>query len=61
MKDAEFAALLEKLKKSVRERTRDKINEAMVYLKGYSDAIDEVRRAYTKAEGKGGSHAQANP
>lgn len=61
MKDAEFAALLEKLKKSVQERTRDKINEAMGYLAGYSDAIDEVRRAYTHAEGKGGSHAQANP
>ena len=61
MKDAEFAALLEKLKKSVRERTRDKINEAMGYLAGYSDAIDEGRRAYTQAEGKGGSHAQANP
>ena len=53
MKDTEFAALLEKLKKSVRERTRDKINEAMGYLAGYSDAIDEVRRAYTQAEGKG--------
>lgn len=61
MKDAEFAALLENLKKSVRERTRDKINEAMGYLTGYSDAIDEVRRAYTQAEGKGDSHAQANP
>lgn len=61
MKDAEFAALLEKLKKSVQERTRDKINEAMGYLAGYSDAIDEARRAYTQAEGKGGSHAQANP
>ena len=53
MKDTEFAALLEKLKKSVRERTRDKINEAMGYLAGYSDAIDDVRRAYTQAEGKG--------
>ena len=41
MKDAEFAALLEKLKKSVQERTRDKINEAMGYLAGYSDAIDD--------------------
>lgn len=61
MKDAEFAALLEKLKKSVQERTRDKINEAMGYLAGYSDAIDEVRRAYTQAEGKGGSHYQAHP
>lgn len=61
MKDVEFAALLEKLKKSVQERTRDKINEAMGYLKGYSDALDDVRRAYTQAEGKGGSHAQANP
>ena len=25
------------------------------------DALDDVRRAYTQAEGKGGSHAQANP
>lgn len=50
MKDAEFAALLEKLKKSARERTRDKINEAMGYLAGYSDAIDEVRRAYAMRE-----------
>ena len=61
MKDAEFAALLAGLKEPVQERTRDKINEAMGYLAGYSDAIDEVRRAYTQAEGKGGSHDQANP
>ena len=61
MKDAEFAALLEKLKKSARERIRDKINEAMGYLTGYSDALDDVRRAYTQAEGKGDSHDQANP
>ena len=61
MKDAEFAALLAGLKEPVRKLTANKISDALAYWKGYSDAIDEVRRAYTQAEGKGGSHAQANP
>ena len=61
MKDAEFAALLEELKEPVRKLTTQKCRDAFGYWMGYSDAIDEVRRAYTQAEGKGGSHAQAHP
>ena len=41
--------------------TANKVGDALAYWKGYSDALDDVRRAYTQAEGKGGSHAQANP
>lgn len=61
MKDAEFAALLEKLKEPVRKLTAKKFSDVLGYWMGYSDALDDVRRAYTQAEGKGGSHAQANP
>lgn len=61
MKDAEFAALLEKLKEPVRKLTANKFSDALAYWMGYSDALDDVRRAYTQTEGKGGSHAQANP
>lgn len=60
MKDAEFAALLEELKEPARQAAQ-KCSDAFGYWMGYSDAIDEVRRAYTQAEGKGGSHAQAHP
>lgn len=61
MKDAEFAALLEQLKEPARQAAKKKMEDLMDYLAGYLDAIDEVRRAYTQAEGKGGSHDQANP
>lgn len=61
MKDAEFAALLAGLKEPVRKLTANKFSDALAYWKGYSDAIDEVRRAYVQAEGKGDSHDQANP
>ena len=61
MKDAEFAALLAGLKEPVRKLTAKKFSDAFGYWMGYSDALDDVRRAYTQAEGKGGSHAQANP
>lgn len=61
MKDAEFAALLAGLKEPVRKLTANKFSDALAYWMGYSDALDDVRRAYTQAEGKGGSHAQANP
>ena len=61
MKDAEFAALLEGLKEPVRKLTAKKFDDALAYWMGYSDALDDVRRAYTQAEGKGGSHDKANP
>lgn len=61
MKDAEFAALLEELKEPVRKLTAQKCSDAFGYWMGYSDALDDVRRAYTQAEGKGGSHDQAHP
>lgn len=61
MKDAEFAVLLAGLKEPVLKLTANKISDALAYWKGYSDALDDVRRAYTQAEGKGGSHAQAHP
>lgn len=50
MKDAEFAALLEELKEPVLKLTANKISDALAYWKGYSDAIDEVRRAYAMRE-----------
>ena len=61
MRDESFAQLLEELKEPVRKLTAQKCSDAFGYWMGYSDAIDDVRRAYTQAEGKGGSHAQANP
>ena len=61
MKDAEFAALLAGLKEPVMKLTAKKFGDALAYWKGYSDALDDVRRAYAQAEGKGGSHDQANP
>lgn len=56
MKDAEFAALLEELKEPARQAAKKKAEDLMDYLAGYLDALDDVRRAYTQAEGKGGSH-----
>lgn len=53
MKDAEFAALLAGLKEPVLKLTANKISDALAYWNGYSDALDDVRRAYTQAEGKG--------
>ena len=61
MKDAEFAALLAGLKEPVQKLTKKRVDDAFGYWMGYSDALDDVRRAYTQAEGKGGSHAQAHP
>lgn len=61
MKDTEFAALLAGLKETARGAAARKSEDLMDYLAGYLDAIDEVRRAYTQAEGKGGSHDQAHP
>lgn len=61
MKDAEFAALLEKLKEPARQAAQKKAEDLMDYFAGYLDALDDVRRAYAQAEGKGGSHDQANP
>ncbi len=53
MKDAEFAALLEELKEPARQAAKKKTEDLMDYLAGYLDALDDVRRAYTQAEGKG--------
>ena len=61
MKDAEFAALLAGLKEPVLKLTANKFSDALAYWMGYSDALDDVRRAYAQAEGKGGSHDKANP
>lgn len=53
MKDAEFAALLEGLKEPARQAAKKKAENLMEYFAGYMDALDDVRRAYTQAEGKG--------
>ena len=53
MKDAEFAALLEKLKEPARQAAQKKAEDLMDYFAGYLDALDDVRRAYAQAEGKG--------
>ena len=49
MKDAEFAALLEKLKEPARQAAK-KAEDLMDYFAGYLDALDDVRRAYAMRE-----------
>ena len=50
MKDAEFAALLEKLKEPARQAVKKKAEDLMDYFAGYLDALDDVRRAYAMRE-----------